>query len=97
MAAGVARLPRQCDYRKRFTNGLWVLNRELEDDVLVGKRPVHLGEGVKLRLDVDLVLGVEEHLQHFRSIELVSNPLANDLRGVDNVFKYGILDSSECS
>lgn len=66
---------------------LGVLNGELEHNVLVRQGLVHLGECVQLGLNVHQVLGVQEDLQDLGAINLISNSLANNLGGVNNVLE----------
>jgi len=74
---------------------LRVLDGELEHDVLVGQRLVDLGERVQLGLDVDEVLGVEEHFQHLGAIHLISNALANNLSRIYDVIQDSIVNGSQ--
>ncbi|CAH0368472.1 unnamed protein product, partial [Pelagomonas calceolata] len=67
-------------------------DRELEDDLLVRELLVDVAEGVELRLDVDLVLRVEQHLQHLGAVQLAPRALADDLRRVDQIVEDGVLD-----
>lgn len=64
---------------------LRVLDRELENDVLVCQRLVDLGECIQLGLNVNQVLRVKEDLQHLGTVHLISDALADNLGGVDNI------------
>ena len=63
------------------------LDRELEDNVLVGQSLVHLRESVELGLDVDQILGVKEDLEDLGAVNSISDALADNLGGVDNVLE----------
>lgn len=63
------------------------LDGELEDDVLVGDVLVDFAEGVQLGLNVHKILRVKEDLQGLGAINLVSDSLADDLGGVDDVLR----------
>ena len=71
-------------------NDLRVLDRKLENNIFVGQRLVNLGECVKLGLHVDKVLRVQKDLQHLGAINLVSNALANNFSGVNNILQNKI-------
>lgn len=61
------------------------LDWELESYFLVGQGEIYEFECVKFRLYIGLVLGVEVDLQGLGAIYLVSDALANNLSGVDNI------------
>ena len=70
-------------------------DRELELHLLGGQLLVHRGEGVKLGLDVDLVLRVQIHLQLLGAVDAAPHALAHDLRRVHEVLQNGVLHGGE--
>jgi hypothetical protein len=82
-------------YLQLIKGNLWVDDGKFEYHVLAGQRTIHLGEGIKLGLDVHDVLGVEVHLEGLGAVSLVSDALADDLGGVDDVLQDGVLDGGE--
>jgi hypothetical protein len=61
------------------------IDGELEHDLLVRERLVHLAESRELGLNIHLVLRVQENLQDLGAVSLVPNSLASNLRGVTDV------------
>ena len=70
-------------------------DRELELHLLGGQLLVHRGEGIKLGLDVDLVLRVQIHLQLLGAVDAAPHALAHDLRRVHEVLQNGVLHGGE--
>ena len=68
---------------------------ELEVDTLAGEALVDLGVGVKTVVDTTTLLLVEDDLEDLGVVLLGADALANDLDGVDEVGKDGVVDSSQ--
>ena len=69
--------------------------RELEVDTLAGQTLVDLGVGVKTVVDTATLLLVEDDLEDLGVVLLGADALANDLNGVDEVGKDGVVDGGE--
>jgi len=67
----------------------------MERDLLVGKLVVNRCIGVDASLNIGLIASIEVDLQEPRSLDLAASALSGDLGGVDDVLKYGILDSRQ--
>ena len=65
------------------------LQRKLENDLLVGEALVDSGEGVKLSLDVLLVLGGQVHLVEL-AVKGHAGALADDLGGVHHILWFQV-------
>jgi hypothetical protein len=70
-------------------------NREFEDGILSSDLLVHGGKGVQFVFNVLLVLGVQVDFEDRRSVNPVADALANNLGGVDEVIKDGLVDGSD--
>lgn len=63
----------------------------------MGEAVVHIGESIQLSLDVDLIFGVQVHFKSLGTIHLMTNSLAHNLGGVNNVLKDLLVDGGESS
>ena len=58
----------------------------------MSKAVVHTGECIEFGLNIDLVLGVEIHLEGLGAVHLMASTLAYNLSGVHNVLKDLLVD-----
>ena len=68
---------------------------ELEGDTLACQSLVNLGVGVESVVNTTSLLLVENDLEQLAAILLLAETLANDLDGVDEVGKDGVVDGGE--
>lgn len=70
---------------------------ELEGDTLAGQSLVNLGVGVKSVVNTTSLLLIENDLEQLAAILLLTETLADDLNGVDEVAEDSVVDSGESS
>lgn len=70
-----------------------LLGRERELNSLVGELSEDGRESLELVLNLGLLLGRKEDLEELRLIKTNAGTLADDLGGVDDVLKDGVVDS----
>jgi hypothetical protein len=63
--------------------------------LLVGELSVNCSEGISPSLNIGLVLGVKVNFHDALAVSLHSGSLANNLGGVHDIVKDGVLDSSQ--
>lgn len=68
---------------------------ELENDVTAGQTTVDLAVGVETVVDTALLLLIQNNLQGLAAVLLGADALADDLDGVDEVGKDGVVDSGQ--
>ena len=68
---------------------------ELEVDVAASEATVDLGVGVEAVVDTTTLLLVEDDLEGLATVLLGAHTLANDLNGVGEVSKDGVVDGSQ--
>lgn len=67
----------------------------MERDLFVGQLSIDSRIGIGTTLNVGLVLSIKVNLEDTTSVDLASGALSSDLGRVHNIFKDGILNSSE--
>lgn len=70
---------------------------ELEVDTTARQLSVNLRVGIESVVNTSLLLLIENNLQNLGAIFLCAETLANDLNGIDEVGKDGVVDGGECS
>lgn len=70
---------------------------ELEVDVAASEASVNLGVGVQTVVNTTTLLLVKDDLEELAAVLLGSDTLTDDLDGVGEVVKDGVVDSSESS
>lgn len=68
---------------------------ELENNVAAGQSSVNLAIGIKAVVNATALLLIENDLDGLAAVLLGADTLANNLNGVDNVRKDGVVDSSQ--
>lgn len=82
-------------FRRYKTNLLVSGLGELEDDVAAGEAAVDLSVGVDAVVDASALLLVKDDLEGLAAVLLGADALANNLNGVAEIGKDGIVDSRQ--
>ena len=75
------------NYICKSVKNLEVLYREFKYNIFVGERAVHLSKSIKFGLYVYKIFRVKVHLKGLGSVNLVSDSLANNLSGVNDILR----------
>jgi hypothetical protein len=71
--------------------------RELEANTSSSQLLVDLRVSIESVINSSLLLLIENNLQNLATVLLGSETLANNLNGVDEIGKDGVVDCGECS